>query len=65
MKKEEKFPFLREYKINYIIQRIGAINDTAKVIELTSIDHNLNIKLVKQIKKELNEVHRFLKSNLK
>jgi hypothetical protein len=49
---------------NYLIQRIGALNDTAKAIDLTEINTVVNLKLLKQLKKELNEILRFSKSNI-
>lgn len=65
MKKEEKFPFLLEYKTNYLTQRIGAVSDTANAIDLTALNDAVNIKLLKQLNKELSEIHRFSKSNFK
>lgn len=65
MKKEEKFPGLRTYKNNYVTQRIGAAKDTANAIDLTVLNDAVNIKLLKQLKKELNEIHRFGKANFK
>lgn len=65
MKKEEKFPFLKDYKTNYLTQRIGALTETANAIDLTALNEAVNIKLLKQLKKELNEILRFSKSNLK
>lgn len=65
MKKEVKFPFLKNYKTNYLTKRIGAIRDTAQAVDLDGINTAVNIKLIKQLKKELNEIHRFAKSNLK
>jgi hypothetical protein len=49
---------------NYLIQPIGALNDTAKAIDLTEINTVVNLKLLKQLKKELNEILRFSKSNI-
>lgn len=63
MKKEEKLSFLREYKTNYVTQRIGALCDTADAIDLTALNDAVNIKLLKQLKRELNEIYRFSKSN--
>lgn len=65
MKKEEKFPFLLEYKTNYLTQRIGAVSDTANEIDLTVHNDDINAKLLKQLKKKLSEIHRFSKSNFK
>jgi hypothetical protein len=64
MKKEEKFPFLRDYKTNYLTQRIGALNETVNAMDLTELNQSINLKLIRQLKKELNEIHRFAKNNL-
>lgn len=62
MKKDEKFPGLKEYKTNYLIQRIGAIKDTAAAMDLQNNPDMLNAKLLKSLQKELNEIYRFTKS---
>ncbi len=64
MKNEEKFPGLRAYKGNYIIQRLGAVKDMAGAIDLEHNIDQMNIKLLKSLQKELIEIHRFTKNNL-
>jgi hypothetical protein len=48
----------------FLTQRSGALNDTAKAIDLNEINTVVNVKLLKQLKKELNEILRFSKSKL-
>ena len=59
MKKDEKFPGLKEYKTNYLIQRIGAVKDTAAAMDLQNNPDILNEKLLKSLQKELNEIFKF------
>lgn len=61
MKNDEKFPGLKEYKNNYLIQRIGAIKDTAEIIDLNNNSDVMNEKLLKTLQKELNEIFKFAK----
>ncbi|MCC6700566.1 MAG: hypothetical protein IT221_03535 [Fluviicola sp.] len=61
MKNDEKFPGLNEYKTNYLIQRIGAIKDTAGIIDLKNNSDVMNKKLLKALQKELNEIFKFAK----
>lgn len=64
MKKDEKFPALKDYKTNYLIQRIGAVKDTAGAMDLINNPDAMNEKLLKSLQKELIEIHRFAKNNL-
>lgn len=61
MKKNEKFPRLTNYKLNYITQRIGAIKDTAGIIDLKNNSDVINEKLLKTLQKELNEIFKFVR----
>lgn len=63
MKKDEKFQGLKDYKTNYLIQRIGAIKDTAAAMDLIQNPDAMNEKLLKSLQKELVEIHRFAKNN--
>jgi len=62
MKKDEKFPGLTSYKLNYLTQRLGAIKEAAGAVDLKNDSDMINEKLVKSLQKELNEVFRFAKS---
>lgn len=64
MNSDEKFPCLKHYKANYLLQRIGAVKETAGAMDLINNPDAMNEKLLKTLQKELIEIHRFAKNNL-
>jgi hypothetical protein len=64
MKNDEKFKGLRNYKSNYLIQRIAAVKDTARAMDLIHNPDTMNDRLLKALQKELIEIYRFAKTNL-